>query len=669
MNKPKTSSILGVNVSVTNMREAVNLIKGNVDELRGEYVCFTNVHTTVMSYENPKYRKVQNGAAFCFPDGSPLSYVQRLRGFQDARQVAGPDFMTSLWKATENTELTHYFYGGSQQTIDRLKEVLAKDYPGLKIAGMVSPPFRPLTEKEDEEAVRKINESKADFVWIGLGAPKQEEWMQAHRGKINAVMLGVGAGFDFHSGTVKRAPKWMREHYLEWLFRLIQDPKRLWKRYVSTNVKFVSFLFRNAVTGNDHVKDDKKDLLIYAHYYYPDVASTGQILTDLAEGLRDRFNITVICTVPSYEGKVSRYYRKHKYYFENINGINVVRVRVPEFKKSNKISRIYNITSYFMSAIGATLRTGRMDYVYSISQPPIMGGVLGVIGSRIKKAKFIYNIQDFNPEQTMAVGYFKNKFLLKLVMGIDKFSCRMSDKVIVVGRDMVDTLNKRFEKSKNKPSYECINNWIDEKEIVPVDKNDEQLVALKKQYGLMDKFVIMYSGNIGLYYDLVNIIKVIAKFSDNSDVVFLFAGEGSVKERLENYAKDKNLKNVMFVPYQEKKQLAYSLGLADVHFVVNSKGIKGVSVPSKLYGVMASGKPVLGILEKGTEARTIIDEAKCGISVDPGDYKAIESLINTFISMDIEELIKMGMSGRDYLEAHLTRDISISKYGETIESI
>lgn len=669
MNKPETSSILGVNVAITDMKRAINYIKENKEALKGEYVCFTNVHTTVMSYENPKYRKVQNGAHICMPDGSPLSYIQRLRGYQNARQVAGPDFMTALFKATENSDCSHYFFGGSQETIDRLKKVLKDKYPGLKIAGMESPPFRPLSEKEDEEAVERINSSGADFVWIGLGAPKQEEWMQAHKGRINAVMLGVGAGFDFHAGTVKRAPKWMREHYLEWLYRLTQDPSRLWKRYVTTNVKFVSYIFRNAVTGDEHIKPDKKRLLIYAHYYYPDVASTGQILTDLAEGLKDRFDITVICTVPSYDGKVARKYRTHKYYHENINGIKVIRVRVPEFRKSNKLSRINNITSYFFAAISATLRVGKTDYVYSISQPPIMGGVLGVIGSRLKKAKLIYNIQDFNPEQTMAVGYFSNKALLNTVMAIDKYSCRKADKVIVVGRDMVDTLKNRFKNEKKIPSYTCINNWIDEQEITPLPRNHEKIKELRQQYGLNDKFVIMYSGNIGLYYDLVNIMKVLKKFKDNDKVAFLFAGEGSVKERLEEYAKENSLKNVIFASYQEKKQLAYSLGLADVHFVVNSKGIKGVSVPSKLYGVMASGRPVLGILEEGTEARTIIDEAQCGISVAPGDYDAIEKLIKTFIDMDRDKLEEMGKKGRKYLDEYLTREISIRKYGETIGSL
>lgn len=671
MNRLETCCILGVDIAVTNMQEAVNYVKENIEDLKGHYICFTNVHTTVMSYENKKYRAVQNGAAVAFPDGSPLAYIQRLNGFQEAKQVAGPDFMTEFWKATENTGVKHYFFGGSGETIEKLGKVLKSRFPKLNVVDMVSPPFRPLTKEEDDDVVKRINESGADIVWVGLGAPKQEEWMRAHEGKINAVMMGVGAGFDFHAGTVKRAPKWMREHYLEWLYRLMQDPKRLWKRYVKTNVKFITLLLKHAATGEEESSDNRKKLLIYAHYYYPDVASTGQILTDLAEGLRDQFAITVICTVPSYNGKVAREYRTHKYFFEQINGVNVVRVRVPEFKKTNKLSRINNITQYFLAAIGATFRVGNQDYVYSISQPPIMGGVLGVIGSKIKKAKFIYNIQDFNPEQVMAVGYFNNKLLLNLAMQVDKHSCKKADEIIVVGRDMVDTLKNRF-KGKKLPNYTYINNWIDEKEIYPLKPDDEKVNRLREKYKLDNKFVFMYSGNMGLYYDLLNLIKVIERFRDNDRVAFLFAGEGSVRNKLVDYAKDKKLNNVFFAPYQDKKHLIYSLNLGDVHFVVNSKGIKGVSVPSKLYGVMAAGKPVFGILEEGTEARTIIEESECGLNVNPGDYKAIEKQIQAFIDMsenEPEKLKLFGKAGRAYLERNLTKSISIEKYGETIDKL
>lgn len=666
MKKPFTNRILGVNIAITNMQDTVKLIVEQIDELKGEFICLSNVHTTVMSQKDEEYRKIQNSAFLALPDGSPLSLVQRLRGYRMAEQVAGPDLMPALWKATEKTEISHYFYGSTPETIEALEKKLRKDYPELKIAGMEAPPFRPLTEEEDAQAIQRINDSGAAIVWVGLGAPKQEKWMYEHRGKINAVMLGVGAGFDFHAGTVKRAPAWMRNHYLEWLYRLIQDPKRLWKRYVQTNGKFLLLSIKDAFVWKKYVDEGRKNLLIYAHYYYPDVASTGQILTELAEGLNDTFHTTVICTVPSYTGKISRYYRKHKYYYENINGVDVLRIRVPEFRKSFALSRIFNILSYFFSAIFATFRVGHQDYVFTISQPPVLGGLLGVIGKHIKKAKLIYNIQDFNPEQVMAVDFTHNKLILNTMMMLDKYSCRQASKVIIVGRDMIETLQKRFEKMV---PYAHINNWINEEEIYPLPGNDSGVSAFKRKYGLEDKFVIMYSGNIGLYYDLANILKTIEKFKDEERVVFAFIGEGSVLEELRTYKEANQLSNVVFIPYQPKSDLIYSLNAGDVHFVVNAKGIKGVSVPSKLYGVMAVGKPVLGIMDEGAEARLIVEEAECGISVEPGDYKAIEALIGKYIKLQgSEKLAEMGARGREYLIRNLTRKVSVEKYRDEILS-
>ena len=666
MKKPFTNRILGVNIAITNMQDTVKLIVEQIDELQGNFICLSNVHTTVMSQKDEEYRNIQNSAFLALPDGSPLSLVQRLRGYRMAEQVAGPDLMAELWKATENTEISHYFYGSTPETIEALEKNLKKEYPGIKIVGMEAPPFRPLTEAEDAEAVARINQSGAAIVWVGLGAPKQEKWMYEHRGKVNALMLGVGAGFDFHAGTVKRAPAWMRKHYLEWLYRLIQDPKRLWKRYVQTNGKFLLISVKDAFVWKKYVDEGRKNLLIYAHYYYPDVASTGQILTELAEGLNDTFHTTVICTVPSYTGKISQYYRKHKYYYENINGVDVLRIRVPEFRKSFALSRIFNILSYFFSAVFATFRVEHQDYIFTISQPPILGGMLGVIGKHIKKAKLMYNIQDFNPEQVMAVDFTHNKLVLSIMMLLDKYSCQQANKVIIVGRDMIETLQKRFQKMV---PYAYINNWINEKEIYPLPEDNARVLKFKRKYGLENKFVIMYSGNIGLYYDLLNILKTIEKFKETEDVIFAFIGEGSVLEELRTYKEAHHLSNVVFIPYQPKSELIYSLNAGDVHFVVNAKGIKGVSVPSKLYGVMAVGKPVLGIMEEGAEARLIVEEAKCGMSVKPGDYSAIEDLIRKYIGLrDSRELKNMGEMGRKFLTEHLTKEVSIDKYRDEILS-
>ena len=419
-------------------------------------------------------------------------------------------------------------------------------------------------------------------------------------------------------------------------------------------------------------KMEKKKLLIYAHYYIPDTASTGQILRELAEGMLDKFDITVICVVPSYLGTVEDKYKAHMFYRENINGVDILRIRVPEFSKTNTMSRIKNILTYFIGAMIATFKVGKQDYVLSISQPPILGGLLGVWGKWMKHAKYIYNIQDFNPEQVLAVNFSKNKLITGAMMLFDKFSCRQSDLIITVGRDLVQTVHDRF-KGKKVPKTVMINNWIDEKEIYPVEAEDPKVVTFKEKYGLQDKFVIMYSGNIGLYYDLENIMKVIeqvkpgTKTADGREVVFAFVGAGSVLDKLVAYKEEKQMDNVKFIPYQDKADLIYSLNAGDVHWCVNAKGIKGVSCPSKYYGIAAAGKAVLSVLEKDSEIRCIIEETHGGLCSEPGDYKAMAENLKWFIeNSDTDKVVEMGKRSRENLVKKLTRDVSVKKYAEEI---
>lgn len=232
-----TCNILGTDIAVTNMSETIEYLEEHLDELRGEYICVSNVHTTVMAYEDKDYWQVQHDAAICLPDGKPLSVYSRKHGFPEAERVTGPDLMGELF--ARDNGMCHYFYGGKPETIETLSKVLREKYPHMQIAGMVSPPFRTLTDEEDSAEIQKMNNSGADIIWVGLGAPKQEKWMYEHRGEVNAVMIGVGAGFDYHAGTIKRAPLWMQKASLEWLYRLLQDPKRLLSRYFKTNLKYL----------------------------------------------------------------------------------------------------------------------------------------------------------------------------------------------------------------------------------------------------------------------------------------------------------------------------------------------------------------------------------------------------------------------------------------------
>lgn len=233
-----TCNIMGVNIAAINMEWLLEYLDKNLKDLIGDYMCVANVHTTVTAYENPEYCAVQNGGIMAIPDGGPLSTVGRKRGYNIER-TTGPSLMGEIFKSTAKKGYRHFFYGSKQETLDQLEAKLQENYPGIQIAGMYSPPFRPLTEEEDTAVIKMINDAKPDFVWIGLGAPKQEIWMADHQGKIDGLMIGVGAGFDYYAGNIERAPEWMQRSNMEWFYRLIQDPKRLFGRYLHTNTKFI----------------------------------------------------------------------------------------------------------------------------------------------------------------------------------------------------------------------------------------------------------------------------------------------------------------------------------------------------------------------------------------------------------------------------------------------
>ena len=237
-------NILGVDVAAIDMKWLVAYISGNLPELSGDYICVTNVHTVVTAYEDMEYRKVLNGGIMAIPDGGPLSSLGRRRGFPAMRRTTGPDLMGEIFRISVNQGYRHFFYGSTEETLGKLAERLRAAHGGIQIAGMYSPPFGPVSAAEDEEIVRLINEARADFVWVGLGAPKQERWMAEHQGKVKGLMVGVGAGFDYFAGNIKRAPEWMQRGNLEWVYRLMQEPGRLFGRYLHTNAVFIGQVIR-----------------------------------------------------------------------------------------------------------------------------------------------------------------------------------------------------------------------------------------------------------------------------------------------------------------------------------------------------------------------------------------------------------------------------------------
>lgn len=253
-------NFFGTWVDQQNEVQQIEQVKAFVQSNRPHYVTYTNVHVVVTAHKDKNLMDAINHADIASPDGKPLEFIARLKGLKNFKRCTGPDMMLAILKESEKMGYSNYFYGSTQDTLDKLREKLLIKYPGLIIQKMYSPPFRSLTQEEEEQIIRELNLLQPDLIWVGLGAPKQEKWMYQLKNRLKkGVMLGVGAAFDFHADKIKRAPVWMQQSGLEWFFRLISEPRRLFKRYMVTNTLFVLYLIRYGVSLKDALAADDKE--------------------------------------------------------------------------------------------------------------------------------------------------------------------------------------------------------------------------------------------------------------------------------------------------------------------------------------------------------------------------------------------------------------------------
>jgi N-acetylglucosaminyldiphosphoundecaprenol N-acetyl-beta-D-mannosaminyltransferase len=241
---PRVFPVLGVGVDVAAISNVVWQMETWIHEKRACHsIAATSMHGIVEAQNDPGFKEILNATDLVVPDGMPLVWLARRRGYDSRHRVYGPDLMLDFCEKTEGQGYRHFFYGGEPGVADQLAQSLKLCFPGVRVAGTYSPPFRPLSKKEDEEIIAMISRASPDVLWVGLGAPKQEYWMHEHRNKLSVpVMVSVGAAFDMLSGRKKQAPRWMREHGLEWLFRLCHEPRRLWRRYLIYGAQFIAYL-------------------------------------------------------------------------------------------------------------------------------------------------------------------------------------------------------------------------------------------------------------------------------------------------------------------------------------------------------------------------------------------------------------------------------------------
>ena len=232
--------VLGVGVSAVDMTMALDEITRWIEIRDSQYVCVTGVHGVMEAQRDPELLEIHNASGLTTPDGMPMVWAGHWVGANWMSRVYGPDLMLSVLERAAERGWKSFLYGGNYGVPELVAARLVERMPTLKIVGTYSPPFRPPTQAEDAEIVARINASGADLVWVGLSTPKQERWMAAHVGRLDAPMLaGVGAAFDFHAGLVRQAPPWMQKRGLEWFYRLVKEPRRLWKRYLRNNPAFL----------------------------------------------------------------------------------------------------------------------------------------------------------------------------------------------------------------------------------------------------------------------------------------------------------------------------------------------------------------------------------------------------------------------------------------------
>jgi N-acetylglucosaminyldiphosphoundecaprenol N-acetyl-beta-D-mannosaminyltransferase len=246
--QPIRVNILGVGVSAINVDIALETIEGWIARRESHYVCVTGVHGVMESQRDNEVRRIHNASGLTTPDGMPLVWLSRLKGHRHVDRAYGPDLMLALCERSVDRRYRHFFYGGAEGVPEQLAANLRQRFPELQVVGIYSPPFRLLTPEEDEQVVQMINQATPDIVWVGLSTPKQERWMADHIGRVKVpVLIGVGAAFDFLTGRKRQAPRWMQRSGLEWLFRLLTEPRRLWRRYLINNPLFVLLVLAQAL--------------------------------------------------------------------------------------------------------------------------------------------------------------------------------------------------------------------------------------------------------------------------------------------------------------------------------------------------------------------------------------------------------------------------------------
>jgi colanic acid biosynthesis glycosyl transferase WcaI len=398
-------------------------------------------------------------------------------------------------------------------------------------------------------------------------------------------------------------------------------------------------------------------ILVLNQYFHPDLASTSQLLTELCEDLAEHHDVTVVAGRPSYD-PLERRPARGLVSEDRYGRIRVLRTWSTTFPRRSMPGRLSNYATYLASCLAGAMRATQPDVVLTMTDPPLVAAT-AALTSLVRRAPFVYIHQDVFPEVALALGKLRAGPVVVSLRSLNRMLRHRAARVVAIGRDM----EARLEEQGIPPAkIEVIPNWADGSLVRPLDGSS----PLRKEWGLDDRFVVMHSGNVGLSQSLDTLLGAAELLRDHRDIVFSIVGEGASKARLQIKVAEKRLDNVVFLPYQPKTALSESLGAADLHVVSLRRGLAGYIVPSKVYGIMAAGKPYIAAVEHGSEAALIAEEHSCGLRVEPDDPVALAEGI---LGMRDDPHADMGRRGREAFERLYDRPIATGAYRRLLEEL
>jgi len=402
----------------------------------------------------------------------------------------------------------------------------------------------------------------------------------------------------------------------------------------------------------------ERSLVIFNRSFWPDTEATGQFLTELSEALSNVLKVTVICGMPyyNYENDIHgiNLYRREKH-----RNIEIIRVRHTRFWKGNLIGRLTNWTTYTILAFIVALFEVRPKAIIINTDPPFLC-ILGILLKTIYKVPLVFNCRDLYPDVAIELEELNEGFLSKIFDFLNIRAFNSSKKIVPLGLSMK---NKILGKGVDEEKIEIIPDWADTNFLKPIKKNMNKLL---KQNGLNDKFIIMYSGNIGYSQDFKSILYAIKDIKKN--FILLFVGEGGAKRSLLKLCEELKLENVKFLPYQPYEKLDESLNMADLHLIPLKKGVAGSIVPSKLYGILAVGKPYLAIADSNSEPVCIAKQYNCGLWAEPGQVDSIKQKIAWALE-NKKEISRMGTNGRKVAVEFYDKNVVVNEWKRLLSEI